>query len=432
MVVLPESISPCANVRKTCYAVMEDPSFEEDENGNGRSVIIDDNSLEKLGDKITHSILSQAGENNDSCQAGSKTNGGKASPPTGADDCISNLQFAAWDEGDWHYTGKTYGRAIWLEKDVQKQRFERVALYIMVMDCINFCFWPVDQNFKKNLLEYEHLASALKLLAEKDDNTGSSFKEDETSGEFVVRAENSYVFAPQNLIQLTCKSFLEMMAPLLPADPENETDCTYSIPNVNERVRLLVEMGQSLIYNHEGSATNFIAKANHSSDKLVYQILQSFPGFRDATVDSSRGRWVSFYKRAQILVADLWAALGSESGDLKHGSNLCNFRDMDKITTFADYRVPQLLREMGVLKYSPSLSQKVDAGREIQSSSMDEIYIRASTVVAVDSLVKIVKDKTKQNAINAVKMDWYLWNIGEKLDREGSLGNHHLVNTIFY
>jgi hypothetical protein len=48
--------------------------------------------------------------------------------------------------------------------------------------------------------------------------------------------------------------------------------------------------------------------------------------------------------------------------------------------------------------------------------------------------VEDVKEKVegcKQN-INAVKMDWYLWNIGEKLDREGRLAKHHRVRTIFY
>lgn len=416
---LPESISPCSNVRKTCYSIMDDPSFEEDE--NGRSVIINDAALEKLGSKIANSILSQPeGEQGD--------NGDDSS---GIDCCINNLQFAAWDEEDWHYTGENYDRSNVSREDVQKQRFERVALYILVMDCINFCFWPVaDGKHKKNLLEYEHLASALKILAEADDKGDSSISHE--GGGTVTRAEDSYAFAPQNLIKLTNETFLEMMTPLLPKVPENEDESTYTIPNVNERVRLLVEMGQSLLFSHDGSATQFIAKANRSSDKLVFLILQSFPGFRDATVDSSRGRWVAFYKRAQILVADLWAALGSEDGALKHGSNLCNYRDMDKITTFADYRIPQLLRNMDVLNYSPALSHKVDARLEIQSSSMEEIYIRASTVVAVDYLVKIVKDKAKKGGINAVKMDWYLWNIGEKLDRNGCLGNHHLVNTIFY
>ena len=136
---------------------MDDPSFEEDE--NGRSVIINDAALEKLGSKIANSILSQPeGEQGD--------NGDDSS---GIDGCINNLQFAAWDEEDWHYTGENYDRSNVSREDVQKQRFERVALYILVMDCINFCFWPLssesaknDAKRAKNGLEYEPISKFIR------------------------------------------------------------------------------------------------------------------------------------------------------------------------------------------------------------------------------------------------------------------------------
>jgi hypothetical protein len=431
MISLDKSISPSSNVRRTCYSLLNDPSFEEGESNSGRSVVIRSSNLDELGTRIAQSIKTQGtGELND----------GSTSSPV--DSCIDNLKFASWDEENWHYTAATYSRNGATEEEIQAQRFERIAMYIIVMDTINFCFWPCTDTEKeslssatsstKNLLEYEHLASALKLLAEKDDAVPTRFSQP-NCGE-ITMAEDSYVLAPQNLVNLTSKSFLDMMTPLLPKIEEKDTGNIYTIPNVAERVRLLQEMAQALLTFHKGSATHFISQANRSADLLVHNILQYFPGFRDATVDPEKGRWVAFYKRAQILVADLWAALGSEDGDSKHGADLCNFTDMAKITTFADYRVPQLLRGLSVLEYSPSLSQKVDNGNEVQASSMDELYIRAATVVAVDLLVENVREKvdgSTQN-INAVKMDWYLWNIGEKLDREGRLAKHHRVRTIFY
>ena len=411
---------------------MSHPSYERSD--DGRSVIIDDHALDELGTKIAQSIKA-------------RNSGEKSVAVADVDDCINNLNFASWDEEKWHYNASNYSRPNMREKQIDQQRFERVALYIMVMDCINFCFWPVDddkakfrsRNFKKNMFEYEHLASALKGIAEVDDvyarrHDCEAIPDQSEIDILIIRADDSYPLAPQNLIKLTTEAFLGMMIPLLPKCQDTEEEDLYIIPNAGERVRLIIEMAQSLLLSYHGSATYFISKANRSSDRLVWHILQSFPGFRDTAVDSSKGKWVAFYKRAQILVADLWAALGNENGKLKHGCDICNFYDMDKITTFADYRVPQLLRKMEVLRYSPSLSQKVDKNIEIDSSSMDEIYIRASTVVAVDLLVNNVKSKVPdlKKSINAVKMDWYLWNIGEKLDREGSLGNHHLVRTIFY
>lgn len=69
-----------------------------------------------------------------------------------------------------------------------------------------------------------------------------------------------------------------------------------------------------------------------------------------------RGRQVFLYKRAQIFVADLWGALG--------GKGLGCFEDISCLTTFADYRVPVVLRELGVLHYSDDLASKVGGKTE--------------------------------------------------------------------
>ena len=52
---------------------------------------------------------------------------------------------------------------------------------------------------------------------------------------------------------------------------------------------------------------------------------------------------VFFYKRAQILVGDLWGAF--------QGSGVGQFSDIEVLTTFADYRVPVVLRTEGALVY---------------------------------------------------------------------------------
>ena len=404
---LPDVLSPCANVRRTCKLLME--SDAED-----RSVSIDSEALDALGTTIANIVQSQT-------QKSAESSNSNVQSLLTEESCVHNLEFAAWDEFQWHYNAENYSRTS-LSEHVQHQRFERIALYILVMDTINFCFWPksnVKNDGQDNLLEYEHLASALKILAEKDDVL------DYDCGNMMI-AEDSYAFAPQNLIKLTPETFLNMMMPLMPNDVD------YIIPNVQERVRLLNEMGQALLTFHRGSATYFIAQSKRSADLMVYHILESFSGFRDTAIDRD-GRIIAFYKRAQILVADLWAALGSENGEDKYGKNMCNFDDMEKITMFPDYRIPQLLRSMDILTYSQQLGDKVDNKIELEAFSMDELYIRAATVVAVDLLVENVQSKiAKDKDINAVKMDWYLWNLGEILDRQGKLSPHHRIRTIFY
>ena len=80
-------------------------------------------------------------------------------------------------------------------------------------------------------------------------------------------------------------------------------------------------------------------------------------------------------KRAQLVIADLWACANASKEETEftkleklskvsqHSeiwSNLeklwkCNFIDIDQLTAFADYRVPQTLLESGALQYSEKL-----------------------------------------------------------------------------
>jgi hypothetical protein len=77
---------------------------------------------------------------------------------------------------------------------------------------------------------------------------------------------------------------------------------------------------------------------------------------------------VRFLKRAQICVADLWAAFDGES--------FGQFDDIDKITMFADYRVPQILNTLGCLSYSPKLDNTIRQKRLIENGHTWEIQLR--------------------------------------------------------
>lgn len=67
-----------------------------------------------------------------------------------------------------------------------------------------------------------------------------------------------------------------------------------------------------------------------------------------------QGERVSFYKRAQILVADTWSVLEGKGDGC--------FDDISSITMFADYRLPQVLVHLGALKYSKELLEKLLKG----------------------------------------------------------------------
>lgn len=75
----------------------------------------------------------------------------------------------------------------------------------------------------------------------------------------------------------------------------------------------------------DSSVIRLIEQANHSAGRLVNLLAQHFPCFRDET--RFDGRKVRFLKRAQIFVADLWAAF--------NGTGYGAFDDIECLTMFA-------------------------------------------------------------------------------------------------
>ena len=428
------SFSPTAFVRKSCRSWMDGVQVNDDTKrsvSKKSSVSINNDELDHFAMQITNSIIAN-----------------------------KSLQVSEWDADGWHYTGKNYKEGSTDELDIL-MRMERIALYVMTMDAINFCFWPTSKEDVKNSLEYEHLAIALRKVAELDDYND----EREThENNIPIQTSSTYALSPANLSILTPKQLQSMLTPYLPLS--NET-MHFEIPDMSIRCELLNELGRGILEKHNGSALHMIEKAHRSADALVNIILESFPGFRDFVSDDANSEsfeWettkqrsctVHFYKRAQIAVADIWAALGrnvstAKSNDDSQLLRCCEFNDLPSITTFPDYRVPQILRHVGVMKYENDLAQKVDSQIELVKGCHDEVSIRAGTVVAVDGLVLRVKEKlatiasnavgdvskkdlqTLADDVSAVTLDWYLWQQGEKLDRQNLLEPHHRVRTTFY
>ena len=65
---------------------------------------------------------------------------------------------------------------------------------------------------------------------------------------------------------------------------------------------------------------------------------------------------------------------------------------------FADYRVPQILRAKGILKYDKHLSDLVDNKKELPHGSKEEIEIRAATIQSVEKIKNILKEHGREAA----------------------------------
>ena len=101
---------------------------------------------------------------------------------------------------------------------------------------------------------------------------------------------------------------------------------------------------------------------------------------------------------------------------------------------FADYRVPQILRHLGVFSYSSKLAELIDSEQELAFSSLEEVELRASTVVAVDLIMEEItkngSEELKQQVKRAYEVDWLLWQMGEESLKE--MKPHHKVLSIYY
>jgi hypothetical protein len=68
---------------------------------------------------------------------------------------------------------------------------------------------------------------------------------------------------------------------------------------------------------------------------------------------------------------------------------------------FADYRVPQILREYNILTYSELLAEKIDNFIELEYSCQYEVEIRALTVIAVEKILEAIKNsEILKNQVN--------------------------------
>lgn len=190
------------------------------------------------------------------------------------------------------------------------------------------------------------------------------------------------------------------------------------IPLRDERLQNLHEIGSGLLREYGGWFSGMVERAGGSAEMLVAGIAEAFSSFRDMACYD--GEEVVFLKRAQIAVSDLAASFG--------GRGWGKFSDLDELTAFADYKIPQVLRRLGILEYSPSLGTLVDSRTLLPAGSPQEVEIRAATIWAVEMLKKELLDLGRR--MSSIELDWLLWNIGQIPHPEDR--PYHLTRTIFY
>ncbi|KAJ8128793.1 hypothetical protein O1611_g4841 [Lasiodiplodia mahajangana] len=165
--------------------------------------------------------------------------------------------------------------------------------------------------------------------------------------------------------------------------------------------------------------------ANGSAAALVNLLARDFSCFRDEFQFEGRRKPIRFLKRAQILVADIWGCFNGES----YGA----FRDIDKITMFADYRVPQILATLGCIGYSPPLQALISRKETLESGSKYEMQLRACSIWCVELIRREIKRHNPEATVNAILIDFFLYDTMKALEADGKESMpHHRTRSIWY
>lgn len=273
--------------------------------------------------------------------------------------------------------------------------------WIFVIDTLNFCFWTPGDATK--------------------------WKVDEQTGYFALcaainRAQKKGIdiINPEYYSKIT----VEELKQILRAD-----DGTTEVPLITERVKCLHEVGSKLIQNYEGKFENVIKKSEGSAEKLLQLIVDEFPCFRDEA--DFNGERVAIYKRAQILVGDIWSCF--------RGEGIGKFDDIGKITMFADYRVPQVLCHFGALEYSKELLTTLNNDTILENGCAEEVEIRGATIYVVE----IVKEKVLEEIelkypeistqnVNSILLDHFLWDYRRRHAKELEYIPFHKTFSVYY
>jgi hypothetical protein len=173
------------------------------------------------------------------------------------------------------------------------------------------------------------------------------------------------------------------VATTLGQDPEH--------PLMAQFAAALRDVGNHLLADHGGSFLGAVEAAGGSAPGLAAHFAR-WEAFADASVYD--GHPVPFYKRAQLLAADLDRA------------DVVRLTQLDRLTAFADNLVPHVLRLDGVLELDPALTARIEAGDLLVHGSAEEVELRACAVHAVELLAAERPD------LSPAEIDVALWNRG--------------------
>lgn len=194
----------------------------------------------------------------------------------------------------------------------------------------------------------------------------------------------------------------------------NITQGNVEIPMIKERVEILNQVGNCL---SKIKFSILLKESNKDLYKAIELIIKNIPTFDDSSTYLNKD--IYFYKRVQLVISDIIHFFND---------TYFNPEDIRELTACADYKLPQILRRLGIIEYSIELTNKVDEKIEIPKNSGEEVEIRANTVWAVEYIKNELKPRFPN--ITSIEIDIYLWHQGQIKSPDDK--PYHLTRTIAY
>lgn len=260
----------------------------------------------------------------------------------------------------------------WRVPVVPPWRDERLVDFILLFNSINFCYWGQPKwtiTFQGGPQDgaFGMMASLTRALD-----------------------EGYPLFDGAFLARISAEDFRHILRGNVP------------IPLEEERLAIWHAVGPVLVREFGGRWHEVVRRANGSAVRLVELLRDSFPSWDD--VAEFEGRDVAFYKRAQLAAGMLYQACD--------GQGWGAFDDMDTLTVYADYKLPQVLRKLGVLVYDKALADLVDHQIPLPAGSRMEVEIRAATVWAGELMRRALLPRAP--GLTACHIDFWLWEAGQR------------------
>lgn len=290
---------------------------------------------------------------------------------------INNINLFVDSVSDWKYK-------YWMNDLKEFLNEKECIIFAFICQTINFCFWGKENNDDYNYKKYigsEELFYNLKQYVK----------------------NNPSILEMKKLINISIEDFKKIIG----LEFSN-------LPLLQERFNLLKDT-ILIIYDKKDNFYTELFSIKSDVELLSY-ITKNFWHFDDKS--KYKNRIIKFNKRAILLVNDLFQL----SNTIRN-----NIKTLDNLTGCADYAVPRILYEYGILIYNDYLLETINSNKIIEHNSYPEIEIRANTLYVIE----IIKEKLKAKGIylNSIEIDNIIWNM--RVLKKHSVPIHKTI-TIYY